>query len=263
MQLRTLLIQKQHDGIWLASLILVCLSIIGQIGLAYILIIIGKGDIQNPHKQEKLEKFNNLALFITILISVINVIVNVFMSTTNAQSFFEPAVLDSSTISTWWELAVRWRKISVIEKICCLRHFVSRTEFTFLCLSVYLIGSTFFLHSLNLASHFLPSVLLLLLLYCARQESWTQYIHLIISQMYWWNRRFFLLSMWRFQRRTSRRGSERSSKSWNRNACSMLVQMEVVDILLMLCWSVHDASCWKNQERKSSCCSRQHLFQFS
>lgn len=100
MQLRTLLIQKQHDGIWVASLVLVCLSIIAQIGLAYLLIIIGKGDIQNPNKQEKLEKFNNLALFITILISAINVIVNVFMSTTNAQSFLEPGARDASNNHT-------------------------------------------------------------------------------------------------------------------------------------------------------------------
>ena len=100
MQLRTLLIQKHHDGIWVASLVLVCVSILAQIGLAYLLIMIGKGDIQNPNKQEKLEKFNNLALFITILISAINVIVNVFMSTTNAQSFLEPGAGDASNNHT-------------------------------------------------------------------------------------------------------------------------------------------------------------------
>ena len=100
MQLRTLLIQKQHDGIWIASLVLVCVSILAQIGLAYILIVIGKGDIQNPNKQEKLEKLNNLALFITALISMINVLINVFMSTTNAQSFLEPAAGDLSNNPT-------------------------------------------------------------------------------------------------------------------------------------------------------------------
>jgi hypothetical protein len=95
MQLRTLLVQKHHDGIWLASLILVCLSILGQIALSYILLVMGKGDLRNPDKQEKLEKCNNISLFITILISMINVIINVFMSTTNPQSYLDPSVLDS------------------------------------------------------------------------------------------------------------------------------------------------------------------------
>ena len=94
MQLRTLLVQKQHDGIWLASLLLVCLSILAQIGLGYILLVMGKGDIQNPQKQEKLERWNNIALFITMMISVINLIINVFMSTTNPNSYLDTASLD-------------------------------------------------------------------------------------------------------------------------------------------------------------------------
>lgn len=100
MQLRTLIVQKHHDGIWVASLILVCISILAQMGLAYILIILGKGDVQNPHKQDKLEKFNNIALFVTIIISMINVIINVFMSTTNPQSYLDPSVLNSLKTST-------------------------------------------------------------------------------------------------------------------------------------------------------------------
>ena len=94
MQLRTLIVQKQHDGIWLASLLLVCLSIVAQIGLGYILLVMGKGDIQNPQKQEKLERWNNIALFITMVISVINLIINVFMSTTNPNSYLDTAALE-------------------------------------------------------------------------------------------------------------------------------------------------------------------------
>jgi heme/copper-type cytochrome/quinol oxidase subunit 2 len=96
MQLRTLLGQKQHNGIWIASLILVCISIIAHFILAYILVILGKGDIQNPEKTTKLEKYNNIALFITILISMINVIINAFM-TTNPNTYFDISLLKSST----------------------------------------------------------------------------------------------------------------------------------------------------------------------
>lgn len=92
MQLRSLIIQKQRDGIWIASLVLVTLSILTQLGLAYVLIVVGKGNIEKPEKQRKLEKFNNLALFLTVLVSVINVIINVFMSTTTSQSYMDPSV---------------------------------------------------------------------------------------------------------------------------------------------------------------------------
>jgi len=92
MQLRTLLRQKQHDGIWIASLLLVCVSILAQIILAYILIIVGKGDIRNPSKQERLEKYNNLSLLLTTLISMINVLINAFMTTTNSTRYFDGSV---------------------------------------------------------------------------------------------------------------------------------------------------------------------------
>lgn len=100
MQLRTLIIQKQRDSIWLASLILVGLSILVQIILAYILIIVGKGDIQNPEKQVRLEKYNNIALFLTILISMINVVINAFMTSTSASSYLDPMLLKSSNNHT-------------------------------------------------------------------------------------------------------------------------------------------------------------------
>jgi uncharacterized membrane protein len=92
MQLRTLLSQKQRDGIWIASLLLVCISILAQIILAYILIIVGKGDIRNPSKQERLEKYNNLSLLLTTLISMVNVLINVFMTITNPTNYFDGSV---------------------------------------------------------------------------------------------------------------------------------------------------------------------------
>jgi Na+-transporting NADH:ubiquinone oxidoreductase subunit NqrC len=92
MQLRTLLIQKQRDVLWGLSLILVCISIIAQIILAGILIMTGTSDIQKRAKQEKLEKYNNITLAITTLISMVNVIINAFMTTTNPITFFDKSL---------------------------------------------------------------------------------------------------------------------------------------------------------------------------
>lgn len=94
MQLRTLIAQKQRDAIWIVSLILVCVSIIIQIVLAYILIIVGKGNIENSQKQTKLERYNNISLFLTTLISMINIMINVFMSTTDSSSFLDTPSLE-------------------------------------------------------------------------------------------------------------------------------------------------------------------------
>lgn len=98
MQLRTLLSQKQRDGIWIASLILVCISIIAQLILAYILVVLGKGDIQNPDKQPKLEKYNNITLFFTVLISAINVIINAFIVSTDPSNYVDTSLLNTSSI---------------------------------------------------------------------------------------------------------------------------------------------------------------------
>lgn len=94
MQLRTLVTQKQRDGIWIASLVLVCISMLAQLVLAYILIMVGKGNIQNPEKQRKLELYNNISLFLTTLISMINVVINVFMSTTDSTSYLDGKTLE-------------------------------------------------------------------------------------------------------------------------------------------------------------------------
>lgn len=94
MQLRTLIIQKHHDGIWIASLILVCLSILAQFGLAFILYILVRGDIRNPPKQPKLERYNTLAFFIILAIAIINVIINILMLTIDPKSFIDQRSLE-------------------------------------------------------------------------------------------------------------------------------------------------------------------------
>ncbi|CAF1270152.1 unnamed protein product [Rotaria sordida] len=94
MQLRTLILQKQHDSIWIISLVLACISILFQIGLIFILYIIAKGDIRNSQKQIQLERYNNFALIIIIFIAIINVIINIFMLTINSKSFLDTRALE-------------------------------------------------------------------------------------------------------------------------------------------------------------------------
>jgi uncharacterized membrane protein len=94
MQLRTLALQKQHDGVWTASLTLVCVSILLQIGLAIILFIIFNGDIRNPQQQTKLELYNIVALVFIIVVSITNIVINILMFTTNPKSFLDARSLE-------------------------------------------------------------------------------------------------------------------------------------------------------------------------
>jgi len=94
MQLRTLILQKQRDGIWIASVILVCVSIIIQFGLAWVLYMLGKEDIQNPQRRRKLERNNNIALVLIVLITVINAIINIFMLTVDPKSYLDARSLE-------------------------------------------------------------------------------------------------------------------------------------------------------------------------
>jgi Mn2+/Fe2+ NRAMP family transporter len=94
MQLRTLILQKQHDGIWIASLVLVCVSIFSQIGLAPLLYFMYKDDIRNPQKHSKLERLNNLSFALIVFISIINILINIFMLTINPQSFLDTHSLE-------------------------------------------------------------------------------------------------------------------------------------------------------------------------
>ena len=94
MQLRILVLQKHHDGIWIASLILVCVSILVQLGLGFLLFLLVRGDIQNRHQQRALERNNTIAFLLLIIITVINVLINVFMLTINPRSFLDGPTLE-------------------------------------------------------------------------------------------------------------------------------------------------------------------------
>jgi heme/copper-type cytochrome/quinol oxidase subunit 1 len=94
MQLRTLILQKHHDGIWIACLVLVCASIIIQFGLAFILYTLAKGNIRNSREKTKLERYNTLALFIIVIVSFINVTINTLMLRINPKSFLDQRSLE-------------------------------------------------------------------------------------------------------------------------------------------------------------------------
>ncbi|CAF0787682.1 unnamed protein product [Adineta steineri] len=94
MQLRTLILQKQHDGFWTASLILVCVSFLFLIGLALILYVLIKGDIRNIEQQTNLERFNTLALVVILFICIVNILINAFMLSTNPKHFLDNRSLE-------------------------------------------------------------------------------------------------------------------------------------------------------------------------
>ena len=94
MQLRTLILQKQHDRIWIASLVLVSVSIVIQLGLSFILYLLIKGDIQSGGRETKFRRLNDLSLVLVVLIVLMNVLINIFMLTTNPKSFLDTRSLE-------------------------------------------------------------------------------------------------------------------------------------------------------------------------
>lgn len=94
LQLRILILQKQRDGIWIASLVLVCVAILIQLGLIAPLYLLIKGDIRNPNKQVGLARLNSLTMVIISLTATINIVINILMLSTNRNSFFDTQTLE-------------------------------------------------------------------------------------------------------------------------------------------------------------------------
>ncbi|UJR28071.1 hypothetical protein I4U23_009327 [Adineta vaga] len=94
MQLRTLILQKQRDGFWIASLILVCVSVLFQFGLAFLLYLMIKDDIRNAAKEGKLKHLNDFALALVVFVTIINLVINIFMLTTDTKSFLDTNSLE-------------------------------------------------------------------------------------------------------------------------------------------------------------------------
>lgn len=94
MQLRTLALQKQRDGIWISCVVLASVSILLEIILSFVFYTLIKGDIRNPRKQLQLARYNNWALVLIILLSIINILINIFMLTTDPKSFLDTRSLE-------------------------------------------------------------------------------------------------------------------------------------------------------------------------
>ena len=100
MQIRFLALQQYHDGIWIASIVLVSLSILFQIGLFYVSYHLIKSNIQNPQKQPKLEIYNKIVLAIVVFLTILNIVIHIFMMTIHPKTFLDPhslAILQQRT----------------------------------------------------------------------------------------------------------------------------------------------------------------------
>lgn len=94
MQLRTLILQKQHDTVWIICLLLVCISIVLHIGFGVLLFILAKGDIRNSRQQLRLERLNCLSLILAVIVAILNVVLNGLMMSTNPKAFLDRTSLE-------------------------------------------------------------------------------------------------------------------------------------------------------------------------
>jgi hypothetical protein len=79
-QLKTLLGGKiHHDVLWYVGLTLVCISLFIQIINACILVLLGKDDISKEQKQQRLVSLNNFSLILSVLLAIVNVVLNVIV----------------------------------------------------------------------------------------------------------------------------------------------------------------------------------------
>lgn len=80
-QLKNLLANKTHqDALWYVGLTLVCLSLFIQVINACILVLLGKDDISKEQKQPRLVWLNNVSLILSVLLAIVNVVLNVLVA---------------------------------------------------------------------------------------------------------------------------------------------------------------------------------------
>ena len=80
-QLKTLLgNQANQDILWYVGLTLVCISLIIQVINACILVLLGKDDISKEQKQQRLVSLNNFSLILSVLLAIVNVVLNVIVA---------------------------------------------------------------------------------------------------------------------------------------------------------------------------------------
>ena len=80
-QLKNLLGNKtQQDALWYVGLTLVCLSLFIQVINACVLVLLGKDDISKEQKQQRLVSLNNFSLILSVLLAIVNIILNVLVA---------------------------------------------------------------------------------------------------------------------------------------------------------------------------------------
>lgn len=89
-QLRLLILQKQHDGVWIGSLVLVCISILIELGLGYVLYVLA----QDNRKSQSNVKSNIVALCMIGFLTLINWAINILMLSVNPKSFLDAQSLE-------------------------------------------------------------------------------------------------------------------------------------------------------------------------
>jgi len=80
-QLKNLLANKTNpDALWYVGLTLVCISLFIQVINACILVLLGTGDIGKERRQERLVSLNNISLILSVLLAIVNVVLNVIVA---------------------------------------------------------------------------------------------------------------------------------------------------------------------------------------
>lgn len=80
-QLKTLLGNKHNqDILWYVGLTLVCMSLFIQVINACILVLLGANDISKERRQHRLVSLNNFSLILSVLLAIVNVVLNVIVA---------------------------------------------------------------------------------------------------------------------------------------------------------------------------------------
>ena len=80
-QLKTLLQSTpKQDTLWYVGLVLVCASLGIQVINACILVLLGTDDISKERRQHRLVCLNNFSLILTVLLSVVNIVLNIIIA---------------------------------------------------------------------------------------------------------------------------------------------------------------------------------------
>jgi len=80
-QLKTVLSNMtKQDTLWWVGLVLICLSLLIQVFNGCVLVLMGTDDITQARRQRRLVSLNNLSLIFSVLLAVINVVLNVIVA---------------------------------------------------------------------------------------------------------------------------------------------------------------------------------------